>query len=47
MFKTDIARMDLIKDLYEARLAVAETNPKEGTDPQDFALKGKFFKVDK
>ncbi len=47
MFKKDVARMDLIKDLYEARLAVAETNPKEGTDPQDFALKGKFFKVDK
>ena len=47
MFKEDIRRMDLIKDLYEARLAVGETNPKEGRDPKDFALTGKFFKVDK
>ena len=47
MFKEDIRRMDLIKDLYEARLAVGETNPKEGRDPKDFALTGKFFKVNK
>ena len=47
MFKEDIRRMDLIKDLYEARLVVGETNPKEGRDPKDFALTGKFFKVDK
>jgi len=47
MFKEDIRRMDLIKDLYEARLVVGETNPKEGRDPKDFALTGKFFKVNK
>ena len=47
MFKEDIRRMDLIKDLYEARLAVGETNPKEGRTAIDFALSGKLFKVNK
>ena len=47
MFKTDIARMDLIKDLFEARLAVGETDPKEGRTAIDFALSGKLFKVNK
>ena len=47
MFKEDIRRMDLIKDLYEARLAVGETNPTEGKDPKNFALTGGFFKVNK
>ena len=46
MFKKDVARMDLIKDLFEARLSVGETNPsKQGTTASEFALSGKLFKV--
>ena len=47
MFKKDVARMDLIKDLYEARLAVGETYPAENKSARDFALGGKLFKENK
>ena len=44
-FKEDVRRMDFIKDLFEARLAVGETNPKEGITARDYALGGKLFKA--
>ena len=44
-FKEDVRRMDFIKDLFEARLTVGETNPKEGKTALDFALGGTLFKA--